>query len=399
MEFDLGGMLHAFSYGLDCVESQLMPIRGGHGKRVIRLSMMIGKLMGIPEEQLCQLGYLAAMHDNALTEYLREEAGEEKKEFEGSKLKHHCIQGEKNISVLPIHKDLRGTILYHHEEANGRGPFGKMKGETPLSAQIIHMTDVLDTIFYLGEIDEEKFIRICKYVKEKTDIRFPKECAEAFLNGISFEDLQKLTAREINLLDKYEGEEGRKEYSLSQVRRIFDLWIKIIDYKSEVTSRHSQGVATLAEKMGYYYNFDEEKCTYLYLSGAVHDVGKLTTDSTILEKPGKLTKEEFSVMQDHAYQSWVMLKNIEGLEDITLWAVHHHEKLNGEGYPFGKSGEEIGFEERLLACADIYQALTESRSYKEGFSHQKAIEIMRDMVEKGFIDKKITEDMAIHLGQ
>ena len=75
--------------------------------------------------------------------------------------------------------------------------------------------------------------------------------------------------------------------------------------------------------------------------------------------------------------------------------MHHHEKLDGTGYPFGIKGEELGFEERLMACVDIYQALTEGRPYKEGFPHEKAIAIMREMAEKNFIDKKITEDMAV----
>ena len=76
-----------------------------------------------------------------------------------------------------------------------------------------------------------------------------------------------------------------------------------------------------------------------------------------------------------------------------LWASHHHEKLNGTGYPFGLDASQLSSEERLMTCCDIYQALTEARPYKEGFTHAKAMEIMRDMVIKGEIDMDIVNDM------
>ena len=79
-----------------------------------------------------------------------------------------------------------------------------------------------------------------------------------------------------------------------------------------------------------------------------------------------------------------------GLEDVAEWAAFHHEKLNGAGYPFGYTAERLSREDRILACMDIYQALTESRSYKKGFSHEKSIGIMREMVAGGFIDADIT---------
>ena len=81
------------------------------------------------------------------------------------------------------------------------------------------------------------------------------------------------------------------------------------------------------------------------------------------------------------------------MNDITIWASHHHEKLNGTGYPFKLKEEELTMEERLMTCCDIYQALTEERTYKEGFSHEKAISIMRDMVIKGELDMSIVTNM------
>ena len=98
-------------------------------------------------------------------------------------------------------------------------------------------------------------------------------------------------------------------------------------------------------------------------------------------------------MKKRAYYTYEILNDIKNMDDIKLWASHHHEKLNGTGYPFGLTEAQLSHEERLMACCDIYQALTEERAYKEGFPHEEAISIMRDMAMKGEIDFGIMNAM------
>ncbi|MBQ9991782.1 MAG: HD domain-containing protein [Lachnospiraceae bacterium] len=402
MKLQFSDLLYSFSYGLDCVEGQLLPIAAGHGKRVARLCVILGRALGMEADELVEIAGLATLHDNALTEFIRVEFQDEDKEklhFGGKKLGAHCVIGEKNLEKLPFALKHKNAVLYHHEEANGKGPFQKKAWETPLAAQLIHMADSLDTRFRLDNMDEEKYEKMCAYVQKMQDIRYSKECVEAFFEGVTLEALAGMEKAELFTVLSTEAGSGFKDYSNEEIHDFCNFWIKIIDYKSKFTRSHSLGVAALAEKMGKYYGYDEDKCTRLYLAGAVHDLGKLAVHSKILEKPDKLTDKEYRHIQTHAYQSWIMLKDIKGLEEETKWAVHHHEKLDGTGYPFGKNEDELGFEERLMACVDIYQALTEGRPYKEGFPHEKAISIMKEMVERRFIDKKITEDMEIFLAE
>ncbi len=131
----------------------------------------------------------------------------------------------------------------------------------------------------------------------------------------------------------------------------------------------------------------------MYMAGALHDVGKLAIHNNILEKPGKLDDKEYKRMQSHAWYTYDILNGIQGMQKITSWASYHHEKLNGMGYPFGKTAEELGREERMMACLDIYQALTEPRPYKDGMSHDKVMEIMNNMVDKRELDPQITRDI------
>ncbi|MDD2648419.1 MAG: HD domain-containing protein [Eubacteriales bacterium] len=164
------------------------------------------------------------------------------------------------------------------------------------------------------------------------------------------------------------------------------MFAKIIDYKSAFTCRHSTGIAEKAMQLGRWKGWDDETCEKLYLAGALHDVGKLETNSLILEKPDKLTSEEFTQIQHHALASAELLGRIRGLEDVTSWAVNHHEKLDGSGYPHKKTAKELGEKERLMAAVDIYQALVEKRPYKDGMPHEKAIAIMTGLSESGKLD-------------
>lgn len=153
------------------------------------------------------------------------------------------------------------------------------------------------------------------------------------------------------------------------------------------------GIAQKAEEMGRYYKLSEEECDKLFVAGALHDIGKLITDNVILDKPGKLTPEEYKEIQYHAMGTWDMLKNIEGIEDITKWAAYHHEKLDGSGYPFELTGDKLDKNSRLMACLDIYQALVEDRPYKAGMPHEEAMGILRKMGDAGQLDNQIIDDI------
>ena len=107
--------------------------------------------------------------------------------------------------------------------------------------------------------------------------------------------------------------------------------------------------------------------------------------------PDKLTDDEFSKMKNHAGYTYLILSEVNDFEEIRDWAAFHHEKLNGKGYPFGKTAAELNEPERIMACIDIYQALTEDRPYKKGLSHEKTCEILDDMAQKGFVDSDISK--------
>ena len=185
----------------------------------------------------------------------------------------------------------------------------------------------------------------------------------------------------------------KQDLSFEQIKALAKFFARIVDYKSPFTSTHSIGVAADAEKLSRFMGFDEETIQKMYLAGALHDIGKVAIGNKILEKPGRLTDDEFAVMKHHAAYTYYILSEIDDFEEICDWAAFHHERLDGTGYPFGKTAAELNTQERIMACVDIYQALTESRPYKQGMPHEKAYGILNDMVEKGWLDGEIASQV------
>lgn len=129
MKLDVLGLIGACSYALDCVEAELVHVTNKHAKRVAYMSVCTAMQMGITDRKLQDLAVCALLHDNALTQYIQEEFHNDISHVDSIKeLPHagaHCVMGEQNIKDIPFYTDVKNVILYHHENADGSGPFGK----------------------------------------------------------------------------------------------------------------------------------------------------------------------------------------------------------------------------------------------------------------------------------
>ena len=401
MEIDIIGLLSAFSFALDCVEAELIHVTSNHGKRVAYMSVCMAEKMGVSDDALRDLAACALLHDNALTQYINEEFYSDISNIDTLKVSSdditprqlgmHCIYGEKNLEKYPFKTGVKDVIFYHHEEADGSGPFEKKWTEVPLFARIIHFSDMLDAFCKAQKFDEDVFNKAVHFIEKNKDKRFDSEVTKMFFDAFDKEEFSRLGDEHI---EEYFWEKVPCEksfYSFNVLKDLADLFAKIIDYKSEFTSRHSLGVARTASKISEIMGYDKVICDKMYLAGTLHDVGKIAIGNEILEKPARLTDEEFAKMKNHAGYTYMILSKVDGFEEIRDIAAFHHERLDGSGYPFGKRADELTTLQRIMACADIYQALTEKRPYKDGMDHDKACEILKDMADKNWIDKNITE--------
>jgi HD-GYP domain-containing protein (c-di-GMP phosphodiesterase class II) len=183
------------------------------------------------------------------------------------------------------------------------------------------------------------------------------------------------------------------ELNYSEIRTITKTLSKIIDAKSEYIQTHSSGLSARLEKMAEFYNLDPIVTLKLLIATDLHDLGKLAVSNKILDKPGKLTPEEFDEMKKHPMITRLSLQKINGFEEITTWASNHHEKLDGSGYPDGLTAPDLDFNSRLITCLDIYQALCEERPYRRSMDHNEAMGILKSMVEVGQLDPIIVDDI------
>ncbi|MCH5266450.1 MAG: HD domain-containing protein [Lachnospiraceae bacterium] len=394
MKIAINELLYAVSTALDHVEAHFIGVTTYHAQRVAYLSALTGKALGLESDELFFLATAALLHDNALFQFFADAEDWNKMKLTEKEMEQHCIEGEENVKGLPFYPQIKHAILYHHERADGKGVFGKKTDETPLFARLIHFADTLDTAFNVREVSEEKYHKLLQYVQKECDSCYDRECAEAFCQAISYEALSRIAGDNIRLVLEDTIPPREWDITSDELMQFSDIFARIIDVKSQFTSKHSIGIAQKAYKMAAeYYNWEQDIAQKLYFAGALHDIGKLMVKSDILEKPGRLTADEYTEIQNHAMGTYRILSSVTGLEDITNWASLHHEKLDGSGYPFGKDASELGKEERLMACLDIYQALVEDRPYKSGMPHLKAIGILKEMADKGQLDAEIVADM------
>ena len=408
MKLDLTDMFYALSFALDKVETELLGLDTGHGKRVAYLALLLGEEAGYQEEELRDFVGCCLLHDNALTEFIHEELSHSQMsqgisvelsdiaKLKRSNMNHdHSVIGEQNIRLIPFRTDVKNIILYHHENADGSGTLSMTASETTLKSQILRLVDLVDTTSHLETMTGAEFEDVRRWVESKEGHLFSKDAVDLFLKAVDYEKILRLQNGNVLSCLRDKLHEEILDYSDDEVRNIAGLFAKIVDYKSEFTQNHSTGVAGKAEIMAHHYGFDAEKAIRFYFAGALHDIGKLVVLNDILEKPGKLTVDEFAEMKNHAAATRYILSQIKEISDIVNWASNHHEKLNGKGYPQGLTADEIGFEDRVMACIDIYQALTEKRPYKDGMSHEQSISIMMDMADKGELDEKIVHDISV----
>ena len=406
MKLDLTDMLYALSFALDKVEFELLGIETGHGRRVACLCLFMAEEAGIKGEELRDLIGCCVLHDNALTEFIHEELSKsymsegvdpKNSDILGldavTQSSRHSVIGERNIRLVPFRTNVENIILYHHENADGSGPLRKTAAETGLKPQLLHLADMVDMSVKLDTLSEEKYNEILAWVERQSGKLFSEDAVKLFRDAVTYDKITHMMDAGVLTSLQRQMQTQACEYTDEEIHNLAGLFARIIDYKSEFTQTHSLSVADKAEQMARYYGFDREKTIRYYLAGALHDIGKLVVSNDILEKPGKLTDDEYSAMKDHVSATRYILSQMKEIPDIIEWASNHHEMLNGKGYPRGLTAKELSFEERLMACIDIYQALTETRPYKDGMSHEKTIAIMKDMADKGTIDGNIVRDI------
>ena len=189
--------------------------------------------------------------------------------------------------------------------------------------------------------------------------------------------LQQNLTQEVEKKTKEIVEEQKKNERLSI--QVVTAIANAVDAKDTYTNGHSRRVAEYAEKIAERFGYSEEQQEEIYMMGLLHDVGKIGIPDAVINKPAKLTDEEFEIIKNHPVMGARILQNIREMPKLVVGARWHHERYDGRGYPDGLSGTDIPVEARIIAVADAYDAMTSRRSYRDILSQ----EVVRSEIEKG----------------
>ena len=152
---------------------------------------------------------------------------------------------------------------------------------------------------------------------------------------------------------------------------------RTVDAKSPWTAGHSERVTQKALQIGHTMELSSKEMEDLNRAGLLHDIGKIGIPVRILDKPDRLTEEEMRIVQGHSRMGARILEPIEAYAHVIPMVLQHHERFDGGGYPDGLAGEEITLGARILAVADVFDALISERPYRQGMGHDRVIEIIK----------------------
>ncbi len=166
---------------------------------------------------------------------------------------------------------------------------------------------------------------------------------------------------------------------------------RAVEAKDNTTGDHCDRLIRLSRQFGEFLKLSDNELFVLEQSGILHDVGKIGIPDAILLKPGPLNNDEWNCMREHPIMGEEICYPLKSLRNVCPIIRHHHEKYNGTGYPDGLMGESIPYLARVFQILDAYDALTHKRPYKDAFSKEKSLEILRDETTQGLWDPQLID--------
>lgn len=354
-----------------------------HGERVAYIAYELWSYLNLSNKiDLKTLMILSVFHDIGA---FKTEEITKMLEFDSEDVLNHSIYGYLFFKYLSPLKEYAEVILYHHTHYD---ELKSVKYKHSLYAELIFLADRIDVLIATGETND-----IMGALTENPN-KFNPELVYALQNNDLQEKIKNKLASEdyLAIIEKvYSSFTFSKELALDYLKML----IYSIDFRSEQTVSHTINIVGVTFSLANILNLSKKECQSLYLGALLHDIGKIAIPSTILESTNKLNNDEMRVMQEHVKYTETIILGIVS-DEISNMAVRHHEKLDGSGYPYGLTSQDLTFNEQLIAVADIFSALISKRSYKDSFSKEKVIEILTDLSDHQKLNAMICQTAIEH---
>jgi len=378
---DLLNLVLSLSDAMDLASPELSQ----HQLRTAYVAWELGKIAKLPPGDVENLFIASLLHDVGALSL------EEKIDIHRTDVvdpEPHCLIGEALLKEVPIFEPCARIVRFHHREWQD--------WQAPIDTSVVLQSQMLLVADFLERaIDRRRYILhqnqdIIARIGSLSGTVFHGQVVDMFRMISRREDfwLDLVSPRVYSLL-LHHGPGRRIELDLDQLRVISELFRNMIDFRSRFTATHSSGVAASASTLSRLFGLTEMEIGLMEITGNLHDLGKLVIPNSILDKPDKLTKEEFALMQQHAYFTYHVLTTVGGIRNIAEWAAFHHEKLDGTGYPFHLDAKRLDVNSRILAVADMFTALTEDRPYRNGMRKDEVLSILRNGRDRNCLDSNV----------
>ncbi len=301
-----------------------------------------------------------------------------------------CDRGAEIARMLFLSERTAAAIRSLDEHWDGGGMPDGLRGEAiPLPARILCLAQTVEVFYAKGGIGAAR-----KVAKRRRGRWFDPTLVDALLSFAG--DREFWASMEAPDVSEWEPPDLPLIGDDARLDRIAEAFARVIDAKSPFTARHSERVAEIADGIAEILGFDEAERRVLRRAALLHDIGKLAVSNRILDKPGKLTAAEFEVVQGHPVHTLRILERAPCFTDLAELAANHHEKLDGSGYPRSLTATELDLPMRVLAVADVYEALTADRPYRGPLPAEEALAIIdRDVPHK--LDPEVRRALGVHI--
>ncbi len=387
LEIDYRQMVIAIETAVDLVGMN----DTSHGKRVGCMASQIAYALGHPEEAVQEIFELGLLHDCGVSS--DQVHVNLVNHFDWKDVHIHCEIGHNLLREFEPLRHLAIPILHHHTPWKELKQLGGISEQDRFLANLIFLVDRVDVMSAAHYGKDILLARegVVEAIRSYQGDYFDPELVEVFIA------IQHTEAFWIALEDRYINSfsedmgrcKRRCHLDYRQLKQMAMILAYIVDQKSPYTAQHSARVAVLARFLGARIGLSETQINKIEIAGFLHDLGKLRTPDEILQKPGPLSPLERAIIINHSFDTYEILRHIEGLEDIAIWAAYHHEEVGRRGYPFHPKENAFTIEARVIAVADVFQALVQDRPYRSGMTLAEVEQILRQFVEEKKLDREV----------
>ena len=288
-----------------------------------------------------------------------------------------CDRGAQIVLRLAFPAESASAVRSLDEQWNGKGQPDGLAGEAiPELARIASLAQAAEVFFVRDGVAAAR-----KMVERRRGSWFEPRIADAFLAIADDDPLwAELAADEVDLDSIGAGSDEILHADDARIDDVALAFADVIDAKSEWTAQHSVSVARYAVALGGQFGFSHDRLRDLRRMGLLHDIGKLAIPNTVLDKRGRLSEDEFAVIRRHPAHTEEILSRVEMFAPLAGIAAAHHERIDGRGYHRGIAIGELPLDARVLATADVFDALSSARPYRDQMPTADALAIMREDV-------------------